>query len=447
MKLITMVIMVLVMGFGVKFAQPYIMKAAGVPEMPGMPGASGMAGVEAPKFSSEESDLMSAVFNSAMRLFTGQASRSQLASELSDKLYAGRDPNTMKELGIELVKPGDAATPPEAGGSGVGMPIPLPGASAPQKPGTTAGTSPTAPGAAQRVANAPAGTGSAKPGAPGAPTGAGAPGQPLNKSQEALLGRMWQQIKANSLTMILVPVALLIMYLVHRIKERRSHGPDFVPAGTAILAPAESDPVDLTNNMHSLSSEDFELLVALIYQRQGYRITMPAGLSGGRGGDFTLARKSEKILVQCKRVSLEHRVPVERVRELHEAMCAQGITRGMYVVSCGFTWDARNFAKANGITLINARTLDALITTTRDKSEGDLLVVANWGPKLMSKVKLTPPLCPACEAGMDLLSVSNGSVWVCSQRPECKGRRTARKTFKIAPAAESADKLADPVGA
>jgi HJR/Mrr/RecB family endonuclease len=270
----------------------------------------------------------------------------------------------------------------------------------------------------------------------------------LNKSQEALLGRMWQQIKANSLTMILVPLALLIMYLVHRIKERRSHGPDFVPAGTAILAPAESEPMDLKNEMHSLSSEDFELLVALIYQRQGYRITMPAGLSGGRGGDFTLARKSEQILVQCKRLSVEHRVPVERVRELHEAMSAQGIKRGMYVVSCGFTWDARNFAKANGITLINARTLDALITTTREKTEENLLIVANWAPKLMSKVKLTPPLCPACEAAMDQLSVSNGSVWVCSQRPDCKGRRTARKTFKVAPApSEKTEKVEDAVSA
>ena len=48
----------------------------------------------------------------------------------------------------------------------------------------------------------------------------------------------------------------------------------------------------------------------------------------------------------------------------------------------------------------------------------------------MSKVKLTPPLCPACEASMDELSVSGGSAWVCSQRPECRGRRSARKQHK-----------------
>jgi hypothetical protein len=48
---------------------------------------------------------------------------------------------------------------------------------------------------------------------------------------------------------------------------------------------------------------------------------------------------------------------------------------------------------------------------------------------------VTPPLCPACEAPMDELSVSGGTAWVCSQRPECRGRRSARKFYKPVPAA------------
>lgn len=36
---------------------------------------------------------------------------------------------------------------------------------------------------------------------------------------------------------------------------------------------------------------------------------------------------------------------------------------------------------------------------------------------------------------MDELTVSSGPVWVCSQRPECRGRRTARKkNFTSVPA-------------
>ena len=62
--------------------------------------------------------------------------------------------------------------------------------------------------------------------------------------------------------------------------------------------------------------------MGLIYQRQGYRVTMPAGLSGGRGGDFMVQRKSERLLVQCKKFNPDDKVHVDRVRELHEAAVA-----------------------------------------------------------------------------------------------------------------------------
>ena len=240
-------------------------------------------------------------------------------------------------------------------------------------------------------------------------------------------------MKANGIELSLVPVVFLGMVLVQRIRGRRSRGDEFMLPMVGIQTPAESEPYDMKHAVHSLGTEEFELLVALVYQRQGYRVSMPAGMSGGRGGDFTLARKSEKILVQCKKLSLEHRVPVERVRELHEAMTIAGITRGLYVASCGFTWDARNFAKANGMTLINARILDELLTAAREKPDEDLLAVTPWLPKFLSKVSYSQ--CPACEAAMDQINATAGSVWVCSQRPDCRGRRIDRKYRKPDPAA------------
>jgi hypothetical protein len=176
-------------------------------------------------------------------------------------------------------------------------------------------------------------------------------------------------------------------------------------------------------------------LVGLIYQRQGYRVTMPAGRSGGRGGDFIVQRKSEKLLVQCKKLNPDDKVHVDRVRELQEAAAAAGVTRGVYVANCGFSWDARNFAKVKGVTVINAKTLDLLLTEAQETPDENFLAVSKWAPKLMSKVKLTPPLCPACEAPMDELNVSGGTAWVCSQRPECRGRRSARKHYKSIPGA------------
>ena len=71
----------------------------------------------------------------------------------------------------------------------------------------------------------------------------------------------------------------------------------------------------------------------------------------------------------------------------------------------------------------------------REKPSENLLEVSQWVTKLMSKVQITAPTCPACEASMDQLNVSTGSVWVCSQRPDCKGRRSARRYQKAVPPA------------
>jgi hypothetical protein len=420
-----MLVMVLLLGSGLRYGQRYILQASGMP-----PVSSELSGV---KFSSEEADLMSTVFKSAVRLFTGQASRKELAGELSDKLYAGRNGSDMKELGIEMVQPGETPAAPGAEASGA--------------PGKTTAAGTSAAGTPQPGANAQAkrAVRTDKSGAKSGTPTLEAPAVPaLNDAQATVLTKVWKQTKANSLELSLIPVVLLGMVLVQRVRQRRSGEDDFLPTLAAIQTPAESEPYDMQHAVHGLAVEEFELLVALIYQRQGYRVSMPAGLSGGRGGDFVLARKAERILVQCKKQSQDHRIPVERVRELQEAMLAANITRGMYVASCGFSWDARNFAKGNFITVINARTLDALITAARETPKEDLLAVAEWAPKLMSKVQLMPPTCPACEAAMDQVNASNGAVWVCSQRPDCRGRRSARKYQKPAPnAAKSAEPSAE----
>ncbi len=345
MKLVMMVIMVVVMGGVMRHGLSYLMQVSGAPG--------------GPQFSSDESDLMSTVFKSALRLFSGSANRKELSSELSDKLYSGRDKGTMSELGIELVKPGD------------GSPAPTGGAS---------------------VANAQPRT--RLPAKQRAQAGASLTERFSNNVRTDLLAQFWERAKVYHVELSLVPVVFLGMVLVHRIRRGRRPRPDeFLPPIAAIQTPGESEPFEMKHEVHSLGAEEFELLVALIYQRKGYRVSMPAGLSGGRGGDFTLTRKSERLLVQCKKFGPEHKISMERVRELHEAVTAAGATRGMYVASCGFTWDARNFGKAKGVTLINARTLDELLTGAREKNE-DLLDVSRWVPKLMSKVQLTPSVLP-----------------------------------------------------
>ena len=401
-KLVKMAIMVVVLGILARYARPYIMKSAGMPE--GMPSA---AGLEAPHFASEESDLMATVFKSALRLFSGSAKREQLASELSDKLYAGRGGSaTMSELGIELEKPGAKPSDPAPSTK----PGAVPSASAVGTITTTSQPDAMVPAKSAQAQESPAKNAS-------------------NPMRDALLGRLMEKAKANP-ELTLIPIVLLGMLIVHLFRRRRSPADDMMLPDLSKLIPSDAEEYKMTHPVHSLQAEDFELLVGLIYLRQGYRVTMPAGRSGGRGGDFMVQRKSEKLLVQCKKLNPDDKVPVDRVRELQEAAVAAGATRGVYVATCGFSWDAKNFAKVKGVTVINAKTLDLLLNEARETPDEDFLTVSQWAPKLMSKVKLTPPLCPACEAPMDELSVSGGTAWVCSQRPECRGRRSARKHYK-----------------
>ena len=413
-KLATMALIVVLMGTLLRYARPYIMKSAGVPE--GMPGVEG---VKMPSFSSEESDLMATVFKSALRLFSGSAKREELAGELSSKLYGDRSAPT-SQLGIELEQPGG-------------------------KPLVPAGLV-AEPGAESSASGQGTNTANSQPGAklPTNRTLAEAPPakNASNALREALLGRIGEKAKANP-ELSLIPIVLVGMFAVHFFRRRRSPADDFMLPDLSVLIPSEAETYEMTHPVHLLQAEDFELLVGLIYQRQGYSVTMPAGRSGGRGGDFMVRRKSEQLLVQCKKLNPEHKVHVDRVRELHEAAVAAGATRGVYVASCGFSWDAKNFAKTKGVTVINARMLDALLTGARENPDEDFLAVSEWAPKLMKNVKLTPPLCPACEATMDEISGSNGSVWVCSQRPECRGRRSARKQYKPMPAA-AAKPVAEP---
>lgn len=415
-KFVTIAIMVILMGTLLRFAKPYIMKSAGMPE--GMPGVEGL---QVPKFASEESDLMATVFKSALRFLSGSAKRDELAGELSDKLYAGRGSSaTMSELGIELEKPGAKPSDP------VGLAKPGAASSATAGGATTVKAQPgaTLPAKSAQTAESPAK--SAQPGAPLAKSAS-------NTVRDALVAQVWEQAKANP-ELSLIPIVLVGMFVVRIFRRRPSPEDDFMLPDLSTLIPTEPEAYEMAHPVHSLQAEDFELLVALIYQRQGYRVTMPAGLSGGRGGDFMVQRKSERLLVQCKKFSADYKVPVDRVKELHQAAIAAGAMRGVYVASCGFSWDARNFAKTKGVTVINAKTLDTLLNEARQTPDEDFLAVWEWAPKLLSKVKLTPPLCPACEAPMDELNVSSGLVWVCSQRPECRGRRCARKVHIPKPA-------------
>ncbi len=392
-KLVLFAVMMSLMGFVAKCGWRFAMQATGM------------------KVSSEESDLMGTVYDSALKLVSGSAKKEDLAQELSDKLYAGRaSSEEMKELGIEMVRPG---AKPSAVPSGT-----APTAARPAGPAAT-------PAGGLNVA--------------ASPFGSKSPVDDLKKKVPVtVLEKLWDRLRDQRAGLALIPAAFVGMVVVRRIRRKPSKLEEFLPLVAAMQNSGDAEAYEMKHRVQALGTEDFELLVALIYQRQGYRVSMSAGLSGGRGGDFSIARKAEQTLVQCKKMACEHTVAVERVRELHEAMVAANFTRGMYVSTARFSWDARHFAKTKNITLINGRTLDQLLDAAQQPEDTDLLTVAGWAPKLLQKVTLTPALCPTCDAAMDEVAANGQTVWLCKQRPDCRGRRSARKHRKPAPGSASA---------
>ncbi len=350
------------------------------------------------EFSREESGLMSAFFGGAVRFLTGSASRDEIAGEISDQLLAGRSESEMGELGIEYARPDKAEESPSD-----------------REARPVVAAAPAA-GKASRIDGALAQLN----GAPGTHVPA------LESGHSNVLARLADTGRENWMELTVVPVVLVGFMVVRRLRKGPA-GPDYVPQEMTMQAPVKTDAAQLKHDVYSLNPEQFETLVALVYQRQGYRVSMPAALSGGKGGDFLLQRKSERILVQCKKMSLEHEVPVERVQELQAAVEETGATRGLFVACCDFSWDARYFAKNKGLSLINGFTLDQLISDTKQNAEEDLLRFGGWVAKFSSKLHFTAPECPSCGAVMDRITANGGESWLCSQRPDCRGRRIARK--------------------
>ena len=407
------------------FAAILMLSAGGLRHGAGLfTGKSGGAGnliADGGQVTDAESDLTGTVFKSALKLVSGQASRSELSNELNGKLYGQRgDPSDMAELGIELVTPKGGAPVPLGGGNAAGSPSAgKPGDKLDPKLAAKPGQNPAA---AQKAA---------VPGTSGAPSAAKLPAgaELVSGKGVAALSEIWQRLKQYTVELSLVPVVFVGMVFVGRVRRRKNErglAIDFVAA----LPESDAEKYAMKHQVQSLTAEEFELLVALIYQRQGYRVSMPAALNSGRSSQFKLARKSERLLVQCHNFKHFHKVEVHLVRELHDAMVDANVTGGLFVASCRYTWDARHFAKTRNIKLITAKTLDLLLTKACATPEEKLLEITPWLPKFMTKVEMATPHCPECGAEMDEAKAGDGSAWLCNQRPECGGRRDVRKYRK-----------------
>jgi restriction system protein len=108
---------------------------------------------------------------------------------------------------------------------------------------------------------------------------------------------------------------------------------------------------------------EFENLVALTYEKQGYTVKLTGG-SHDRGIDILAERSGgggiERIAVQCKHTHGSVGRPV--LQQLWGVVSDDhSITRGDLVTSGSFTSEARQFSSGKRLTLIDVQTLKILV--------------------------------------------------------------------------------------
>ena len=119
-------------------------------------------------------------------------------------------------------------------------------------------------------------------------------------------------------------------------------------------------------------------------------------------------------IVQCKHW-LSKPVGVDKIRELRGVMAANNLKRGQFASTAGFTADATEFASANGVNLLGAGELLALITKRSADQQQAALDVALEGDYWR-------PTCASCGVKMKERSAreSGAAFWGCSNFPKCR---------------------------
>jgi restriction system protein len=181
--------------------------------------------------------------------------------------------------------------------------------------------------------------------------------------------------------------------------------------------PETSSPAaeSVVEKLRAMDWYQFEKVVDLIYQSQGYALHRRGGANPDGGIDLIIEKNGERAAVQCKRWK-KWKVDVPKVRELFGAMTHEGISRGVIVALNGFTLEAKQHAIEHNIDIVHDENLSVMIAGLSPDDQRKVVTMLN------DKTKH----CPKCEAVMTLHTPKAGKnwspFWGCSRYPRCHGK-------------------------
>jgi hypothetical protein len=156
----------------------------------------------------------------------------------------------------------------------------------------------------------------------------------------------------------------------------------------------------------------FETLLAAYFEALEFRAETAPG-SAVALKLFSEGATTPSILVACQAWNV-YSVGIRPVRELVEAMRAQGVGEGAFVTSARFTPEAQALAGKHNVMLIDGADLAAKIESLAPERAAALLALATEGDFLT-------PTCPAC--GVKMTARSNSphgrKFWGCVNYPRC----------------------------
>jgi restriction system protein len=121
----------------------------------------------------------------------------------------------------------------------------------------------------------------------------------------------------------------------------------------------------------TLTWREFESLVGELLRRDGFQITAGDAPSLAGGMDLVATKAGGRFVVRCKHWR-KQKVGVNFVRELNAAVAAQGARGGIVVTGGQFTYEAREFAHALRIRLIDGTALQELLGAAAGDTGGEL---------------------------------------------------------------------------
>ena len=158
------------------------------------------------------------------------------------------------------------------------------------------------------------------------------------------------------------------------------------PSIPRIEQPAPQQRANFVDQLRNIDWFQFEKLVALAYENQGYHVTRRGGANPDGGIDLVIEKDSQQSAVQCKQWKTWN-VGVKAVREFLGALTDAKIQHGIFITLNGYTGDAKLLAEKHGIEIINETGLPAAYLIKYFTKEGE-----RWSikPELKKNIEFRP---------------------------------------------------------